>query len=471
MTDPLSDPAAVFTAESWPADVGVVVAVSGGRDSVAALRLAAEAARRLGRRVHAVHVDHGLRPESGRDADAAAEAARRLGVPFTLRRAEVPRGRGSPEGPARDARYASLAEAARACDAARILVAHSREDHWETILLALRRGGGLGALGGLRLLRPLPCGAALWRPFLAVPRAVLRAAARDLPTVEDPTNADASLRRNAARLRLLPSLEAAAPDFPATLTALAEAARAIDERAAAVAAAFRRAAYSEPGLVSFSRHGLAATARAARLRFWLDLFRDEPAFGGPPSAGQLRELEVALTRTGARCEPRRGVVFTTRDAEALLFVPKPGPTATVAAPSLGSEARVEAGGGRYVRIRRRPEAEAAAFAPPAGDAPREMLLFAPPSTSFSVKPAEPGAHFRLETGAGRGRVRDVLRENAVAPEWRTRVPLVYAGDALRWLPGLRRVGAPRAPDDVAFELTLCGAAPWIDATAPPAPTD
>jgi tRNA(Ile)-lysidine synthetase-like protein len=176
-----------------------LVACSGGADSTA---LAAAVA--TGFRAAVGHVDHGLRAESGRDAEAVRELAESLGLPFWVERIEGldPRGQGL-EAAARQARYPALARLARRAGATMVLTAHTRRDQAETVLLRLIRGAGPGALSGVRRRRPLAEGIELLRPLLDVPRAATEAYCRErgLRFLHDPHNADPARAR--ARLRAL----------------------------------------------------------------------------------------------------------------------------------------------------------------------------------------------------------------------------------------------------------------------------
>jgi tRNA(Ile)-lysidine synthase len=165
-----------------------VAAVSGGADSTALLVLAVEA----GCDVTAVHVDHGLRPDSDRDAEHVAALAARLGVAFRSERVDVGPG-GNLEARARDARRSVLP--------AQAMTGHTADDRAETLLLQLLRGAGAH---GLASLSPGPT-----KPILALRRAETRAVceARGIAWLEDPSNADPAFRRNRVRAELLPLLD------------------------------------------------------------------------------------------------------------------------------------------------------------------------------------------------------------------------------------------------------------------------
>jgi tRNA(Ile)-lysidine synthase len=152
----------------------VAVAASGGADSTALLALCA------GLRAHgridpvAVHVDHGLRDESGLDRACAASAAERLGVAFASRRLDLRAGSGV-AARAREARFAALAEMAVEQGASVVLLAHHADDQLETLLLAIARGAGLAGLGGMPSRRAIDgTGIDAVRPCLRIRRGALR---------------------------------------------------------------------------------------------------------------------------------------------------------------------------------------------------------------------------------------------------------------------------------------------------------
>ena len=166
---------------------GVVVAVSGGVDSMVLLHVLAALRTPLALRLHAAHLDHGLRgPEATRDAEAVAAWASRLEVALTCERAgPLDRRGGSLQRAARAARYAFLERVADRWGAQRIAVGHSQDDVAETVLLNLLRGAGLRGLAGIP-----PVRGRVIRPLFDVPREAILAYARaqGVPWVEDPSN-------------------------------------------------------------------------------------------------------------------------------------------------------------------------------------------------------------------------------------------------------------------------------------------
>lgn len=189
LIDPAVPPLAPLLERCTFAPLGTTVtcAVSGGADSLALLVLAVAA----GLEVTAVHVDHGLRPGSDREADAVAAAAERFGAAFRTEQVDVAPG-SNLEARARQARYGVLPED--------VLTGHTADDQAETMLLNLLRGAGPTGLAAMR--------AGHRRPILALRRFETEAlcADLDLDPFVDPSNVDARFRRNRVRHELLPLL-------------------------------------------------------------------------------------------------------------------------------------------------------------------------------------------------------------------------------------------------------------------------
>jgi len=185
-----------------PADGLVLVALSGGPDSLAlAAATAFEAAGRAG----AVIVDHGLQEGSAHVASNAAEQATALGLdPVVVVRVEVGTD-GGPEAAAREARYRALSEAAKSTGASAVLLGHTLDDQAETVLLGLARGSGATSLQGMDSVSGI-----YRRPLLGIHRSVTEQACADagLTPWHDPQNADPAFTRVRVRRTVLPLLEA-----------------------------------------------------------------------------------------------------------------------------------------------------------------------------------------------------------------------------------------------------------------------
>jgi len=185
------------------ADV-VLVACSGGADSLALAAAVADVAGRDGRRAGGVTVDHGLQPGSAERARNVAVDLVRLGLdPVEVVHVRVTDDLQGPEGNARRARYAALDAAATRYAAAAVFLGHTRDDQAESVLLGLARGSGARSLAGMA------AGVGRYRrPLLALPRETVRAAIpAGFTPWEDPHNSDLAFARARVRHRVLPVLE------------------------------------------------------------------------------------------------------------------------------------------------------------------------------------------------------------------------------------------------------------------------
>lgn len=222
-----------LTAAELPPGTLVLVAVSGGADSLALAAAAAFVAPRLGLAVGGVTVDHGWFADSAAHAQRVADSMSGLGLnpmDVVTVRAGAPgdpvRIGGGPEAVARAARYRALSEAADRLEAPVVLLGHSRDDQAETVLLGLVRGSGARSLAGMAA-RTGP-GGRWMRPLLDTPRSVLAQACADLGLVpwSDPANADPRFARVRARALLADMESALGPGVSAALARSADLLRA-----------------------------------------------------------------------------------------------------------------------------------------------------------------------------------------------------------------------------------------------------
>lgn len=275
----------------------LALAVSGGADSMAMLRLAAAA---FPEQVTVATFDHRLRGASAAEAALVARVCTTLTVPHRTLVPSAPITGNSVQMRARTARYAALAEWAKEAGAAYLLTAHHADDQAETLLMRLQRASGLSGLAGIRAVRFDADGVVL-RPLLAWRRAALRTLAADsaTPFVDDPSNDDP--RHDRTRIR---ALLAATP----TLDPVALAASA--------------------GFLAEAEEVLAQAAA----RLWSERWRGPD--GGLPVADQPRDLRRRLVRRAlADSRGRLGVVRPPFDAdsanvEALLDALEAGRAAT-----------------------------------------------------------------------------------------------------------------------------------------------
>jgi len=212
-----------------PPGARVLVALSGGSDSVALTRILLDlAANGEFEVVGVAHFNHRLRPSAARDEAFCQDLAQRLALPIVTESADVAayadEHRLSTEDAARRLRYSFLKRAAAATGASCVAVAHTQDDQAETFLLKLMRGAGLTGLGGIH-----PRRETVIRPLLDVTRAELRAYLGRVGErwIEDESNEDVSNPRNRIRHRVLPELDQAAG--ASTRPAIARAAALIRE--------------------------------------------------------------------------------------------------------------------------------------------------------------------------------------------------------------------------------------------------
>lgn len=424
----------------------VVVAVSGGVDSMVLLHVLVRLAPRLGLGVHVAHVHHGLRGRSA-DRDAALVSSQAVGdgLPVSVERLSAgsrPRGV-SLQAWARAARYARLEAVRRRVGAAWILTAHNRNDQAETVLLNLLRGTGPRGMAGIPATR-----GRILRPLLGVPRSQIERYAGQwgVRYREDPSNRSIVYRRNRIRQELMPMLAREYnPRIVETLASLATQVREDDDALTAQAAAlagtairvrrgtaridvlmlraaphavarrllqemFRRVAGPEHGLTR--RHLAALAALAARggtvrlpggLRAWvsgthLRIGKGAPPTGRPQGVGPPTEREM---RPGVTLRPGRWVRWA------------PGRCA--------------------VRIRQVTGDTRARE----GDPCREILSATILEKPLHIRAWRAGDRFGPLGLRGHKKLQDFFVDAKIPRGERRRVPLLVAGDRIAWVVGHR----------------------------------
>jgi tRNA(Ile)-lysidine synthase len=407
----------------------VLVAVSGGADSVALLHALRTLAPSLRLALSVLHVDHQLRGESARDADFVRALCARLGVACDVARVTVARG-SSLEAQARAARHAALAACADRVGASRIAVGHTCDDQAETVLMRFLQGAGPRGLAGIA-----PVRGRIVRPLLALGRReiVAELEAGGLTWIEDPSNRDLKFFRNRVRHEVLPLLAAAydgdvVDALNRTAARMREAVAALDARATAELDRLARNGVHDAVFSRAALGGLPGDLAANVLR----LAAARLGSGAPLRAWAHRGLRRVLADPPARRPFRLGGVTVDVSGDWLRLssappVPLgerpldvPGRTPL---PEIGRviEARLVAAQD-YVLPR---EPWCAAF-----DAD---LLPGP----LRVRPR--GRGDRLRAFAGGERRLTSLFIDAKVPRWeRSRIPVVDAAGEVVWVAGLRR---------------------------------
>jgi tRNA(Ile)-lysidine synthase len=408
----------------------VLVAFSGGADSTALLYLLSCLTPAWGLRLHGLHVDHGLREGSGREAEAAQSLGQRLGVSIDVVRVTVSR-RGSLEEAARAARYATLEAHADRLGACRIAVGHTADDQAETVVMRLLERAGERGLAAIP-----PVRGRIIRPLIAVRRAALVALLEEagLGWMEDPTNVDPRFVRNRIRHELLPMLAAAHDgDLVPALTRVARRARGVVEALermgaleldrlvrehedALILPREPLAGLPKPVATEVLRQAAARLGSRAPLRAWAHR-RLVRALASPPPRRPVRVGGVAIEVSGSLVRVGRAT------PPSLLARPVPVP-GVVALPEVGLRLEallVPAAGYRVPR-----EPGRVAF-----DAER---LTGP----LVVRSRCRGDRF-LPFGRERERRLKALLIDAKVPRWeRDRLPVVEAGGSIVWVGGVRR---------------------------------
>ena len=380
----------------------LLVMLSGGGDSVCLL----DVALRLGAEVSALHVDHGLRPDSAADADFCRELCERTGVPLAVERVELPAasGPGNVQAQARDARYALAERHARGDYAA----AHTASDQAETVLYRLAVSPGRRALLGMA-----PRRGRLVRPLLAITRADAREHCRvhGLAWREDPSNADLLFARARVREQVLPPLlelnPAAERNIAETATELREESELLEN--AAAEALHRPAA-------------------------------------APLPLEALRVLPTPLARLALRAAAGDEAI-SRRDAERILELPRDG-SAEVELPG-GLRAIAEYGSLRFVRGPNPPPPEPVALPVPGAvefgrwrvearlDAEGDALLDPRVvETGLVVRPWRPGDRLRPAGLGGTKTLQDLFTDRKIPRAERAVVPVVEAGGRIAWVANL-----------------------------------
>ena len=418
----------------------VVVGLSGGADSVALVHAAAS---RPGLRVIAAHLDHGLRPDSRDDAAFCRRLCRGLGVAFRSARADV-RGRaaragGGIEEAARDERRAFLERVRAAEGADAILLAHTRDDQAETVLLRLLRGSGSAGLAAMR-----GRAGAVLRPLLRVSRADVldHLAAHGLEWREDPTNADPAILRNRVRHELIPYLEARFN--PAVRDALARAASVLAAEADVLAGLADGLPLRRDGdAVVLSRRALAGAPPAvARLAV-----RRAVREGGGLRAVSLEHVDAILDLAGRRAPSGRRLPLPGGREAAVHFDEIRIAPARKAAEDyhqvLAVPGRASLPDGRTVVAR-----------PTRGPGPAAVGV---PEGTLTVRNRRPGDRVRA---AGREMsLRRFLMDRRVPAADRDRLPMVACGRTIVWIPGQRLDAVARPARHVRLTLARASARP------------
>jgi len=440
----------IFKYKMFSSGEKVLVAVSGGPDSVALLHLLHGLQEEVDLRLEVAHLQHGIRGEEGReDALFVAGIAARLALPFHLKEVDLPgvkaqRGRGNLEAMGREERYGYFAALAKARDIQKIATGHTRADQMETLFMWLLRGSGRRGLGGMPPVRriaegdPTSAGPLLVRPLIEASREEVLdfLAHADLEYRTDKTNLDPAPLRNWIRLRLLPQVrEKFGPELEGRLAHTAEICREEDEI-----------------LERLARQDLARVIQGQHLT--RDLFL---------RLGKAMQRRVLRLWCAAKLGHVRGFGFSNVE-EALEFIAHGPPQGRLSIP--GGWDLVKRYGKIHIEKQGRdrkpvcytyelprqggelvvPEANiriegrilsASPGATPRGRGEALFDLAALPET-LTVRNFRRGDRFRPLGMRGHKKLKDLFIEKKVPLEVRSTLPLFLAGAEILWIPGYGR---------------------------------
>ena len=411
------------------------VAFSGGLDSTVLLTALAEGEPAVRAVLRAVHIDHGMHPDSAAWGRHCRRVARTLRVPIRVIRVRIERTRGvSPEAAARAARYAALQRELHPGEV--LLTAHHAQDQLETVLLQLLRGAGVAGLAAMAPAARFAQGL-LVRPQLAFERGELEAwgKLRRLSYIEDSSNADEHLDRNYLRRRVVPVLKARWPGVAQAVGRsarhAAEAQRLLEQLARADVAA---AADGEDLAVPRLR-ALSADRRRNALRFWI-VSRGHAV----PDTARLAELAgpVLRARSDARPQVRWGASLIERQHERLRlrWLSEQSPGSAAPAGRLAWALR-------ECPLLALPDGRGRMELAPARHGPVDLDAL---PDAVAVGSRRGGERLQPRRGGPRRSLKSLLQEERVAHAERAQLPLIYAGERLlaagdRWLDASIQAGA------------------------------
>jgi tRNA(Ile)-lysidine synthase len=425
----------------------VCAAISGGLDSTVLLDILARRREAGGFVLSALHVHHGLSPNADRWAEACAGFARSRAVELRVERVRVDGASGAGlEAAARAARH----EAFRTAGTDFLALAHHRDDQAETVLLQALRGAGIRGLSAMAGVRAV--GAMVWlRPLLDEPREDLLAYAREagLAWVEDESNATAAFDRNVVRHEVFPRLARTFPQYRESLARLARHAAAAQEILDSVAREDTDRISDGEGLVAARLAALPAPRRANVLRYFL--------------AGQ----HLPMPAEARLAEMARQLMSPREDARVLLHhggrvLVRHRGRIVVQAPPPARPWRLPWQGDRVVDLG--PDIGEVRFSEAAGSG---IALDRVAAGRWHFAHRAGGERIRLRPDGPSRTLKNLLQERAV-PVWqRGRLPLLFDGGTLVWVPGVGIAAAYRASGrDAGLDPVLAG--PARGAAADPA---
>ena len=437
----------------------LVVAVSGGPDSLSLLHALHRLTGDGGPRLHCAHLDHGLRGEASRaDAAFVADQCRKLGVPLTSEAVDVEEVRAdrrlSVEAAAREVRYEFLAGVVRAQGARAVVLGHTADDQAETILMNIVRGSGLAGLQGMQRSSIRRVGGAdllMLRPLLTVGKRDTLGFCRALglkPRLDE-TNLSTAATRNMLRLEVLPLLERL---NPAVREALLRLSRSAGEGVAHLDSeadeAWDAIARREQGAVVLPKAALAAIDPAVRAHLLRRVVREVKGDLDGLDMGHVEQMAHMAAGPAGRSADLPGGLRISVGYEEITISPGalPRPATIDGCHDIAVPGETRVGPWRIsTRVIGRGEWEKAT-GEPAPDANVAHLNLAAVQ-GVQVRSRRAGDRFQPMGMSGHKKLQDFMVDSHIPREMRDATPLVVAGPGIAWVVGWRIAEWSRVRDD------------------------
>ncbi|GIP41337.1 tRNA(Ile)-lysidine synthase [Paenibacillus sp. J31TS4] len=443
---------------------GIVVAVSGGPDSVALLHLLLALAPAWDWRLVVAHVNHRFRPgEAEEEAEFVERLAERLGLPCEIGVIDVPayiRETGdNPQNAAREKRYAFLASVAAAYGMRRVALAHHADDQAETVLMKLIRGAGPAGLGGMLFCQSFE--------KLELIRPLLRITKRDLVSycehhgfdyVTDSSNAERKYTRNRVRLDVMPLLREYNAEITESLSRLAlimqEENRFLEEETEAV---FRRLAAVEPGSIAISGSdfaGLGVALQRRLIKLILNYLSSQADATDFARVELVREAILQRARSNLSLD-LSGTVRMVKEYDRIRFTGRSSDPGSFYYEWNGEQGDLVLSESGSIVEYFITEDRHAAGAECSCSSEEAVFDFDRLALPLAFRSRRPGDRMQVIGLKGSKKVKDIFIDDKIPPTERDRLPLLTDADGqILWIPGVRRSAAAPVTDSTTRFLRL-----------------
>ncbi len=452
-------------------NTGLVVAVSGGPDSMALLHCLVALREQANLKIHVAHLDHDFRGEEAEvDARLVAQTAQSLGLPYTIGKADPAayqrdKGVSSFEEAAREVRYSFLAEVAEATGSDAVALGHTSDDLAETVLMRILRGSGVRGLRGMSELsgwtsRHGEKRAMLFRPMLDVSKeeALSYCAEKSIPCRRDTGNLMLRFTRNRVRHQLLPSLEEYNPNVKGALVRLSRiASLEADYLDRELAEAWASVAEVQDGQVALDVPAMRMMhplmQRLVLVRAFEEASGSRRRLGEAHISAMARMLGSSSVGTldlpkGLRLVRSYGSLHLGNDPDASCpFPPLPGIHSLHL--SVGGHPSIVDIPGWNVTL-----AEESPSSPIPEDPFCAHLDGLNLAGDLKVRTRQPGDRFQPLGSAGAGKLQDFFVDQKVPRQWRDKIPLVLTGAGIGWVVGYRPAQWARVREDSALVYSI-----------------